>query len=85
MSENFINNTSKNTFELKVDANTAFANYRINGTTLFIDYVESPKELQGTGAAGRLMQHIVNFAKEEKLEITPICGYAQQWLLRHKN
>ena len=85
MSDNFTNNAEKNRFELKQDGSMATADYRVEGTTLFIDYVESPEELRGTGAAGKLMQHIVDFASKNNLEIKPICGYAASWLTKHKN
>lgn len=82
MAETFTDNTAANRFELQVGTATAYADYRREGGTLFIDYVEAPQELRGTGAAGRLMQHIVDTAKSENLNITPICGYAATWLSR---
>ncbi|TAL27209.1 MAG: hypothetical protein EPN97_17660 [Alphaproteobacteria bacterium] len=45
----------------------AVADYRREGSTLFIDYVEAPPELRGTGAAGKLMEEIMAFAAREKL------------------
>lgn len=83
MSETFTDNSAANRFELQVGTSTAYADYRREGGTLFIDYVEAPQELRGTGAAGRLMQHIVDTAKSENLNITPICGYAATWLSRN--
>lgn len=79
----FSDNQAQRRFEYKVGEAFAYAAYRREGKTLFIDYVEAPPELRGTGAAGKLMEHIVDFAKTEKLEIVPICGYAAQWLRRH--
>lgn len=78
------NNTSKNRFELEIDNKIVFANYRKNAEVLTIDYVESPVELRGTGAASKLMQEIAELAKNENLKIVPICGYAAVWLRKHK-
>lgn len=83
MTETFTDNTAKSRFELQVGHAVAYADYRRDNGVLFIDYVEAPQELRGTGAAGRLMQHVVEAAKRENLSITPICGYAATWLSRN--
>lgn len=84
MSNNFKVNNEDHRFELEVNGSTAFADYKRDGDTLYIKYVESPIPLRGTGAAGNLMQEIVGVAKNENLKIVPICGYAAAWLKKHK-
>ena len=59
-----------------------FADYRRLGDKLYIDHVEAPAPLRGTGAAGRLMEAIVERARAEGRTIVPICGYAAAWLKR---
>jgi len=76
----FTDNTLKSRFEYSVNNAMAFANYRREGATLFIDYVESPPELRGTGAAGKLMEHVMDAAQKENLTVVPICGYAAAWM-----
>lgn len=76
-------NTTLERYELIHEGHTAYATYRKENTTLYIDYVFSPPELRGTGAAGRLMQYIVECANAEGLKIVPICNYATAWLKRH--
>ncbi len=83
MANNFTNNTEKSRFEYAMNGAIAFADYRREGVTLYIDYVEAPPELRGTGAAGKLMQEIMSFAQGENLKIVPICGYAAKWLSQH--
>jgi len=80
----FSDNTLKSRFEYAVNGSIAYANYRREGTTLYIDYVEAPTELRGTGAAGELMQNIIDVAQKEKLKVVPICGYAAAWMARNK-
>lgn len=84
MSGSFMNNQQNSRFEYHQDGLFSFANYRIDGDTLYIDYVESPHALRGTGAASKLMSKVVDFAQDNSLEITPICGYAATWLQRHQ-
>lgn len=79
----FSDNIKQQRFEYAVEGSVAYANYRREGSTLYIDYVFAPPELRGKGASGKLMQEIVGFAKEENLRIVPICGYAATWLSRN--
>lgn len=79
------NNQNLSRFELESQGHITFANYRLEKNILFIDYVFAPEELRGTGAAGKLMKEICDFAKTENLKITPICGYAVAWLKKHKD
>lgn len=83
MTHNVIDNVDKGRYELMIDNQIVFANYRIDGGTLYINYVESPEALRGTGAAGHLMEGIMRIAKAENLHIVPICGYAGSWIRRH--
>jgi predicted GNAT family acetyltransferase len=83
MDKGFTDNTAQRRYELAVDGHTAYADYRRDGATVFINYVFAPEELRGTGAAGRLMQDIVERARGEDLKIVPICGYAVAWLRKH--
>jgi len=76
-------NAAAHRFELDEAGQTVFADYRRAEGRLFIEHVEAPMALRGTGAAGRLMAAIVKRACEEGVEIVPICGYAADWLRRH--
>jgi len=83
MTNAFIDNATKKRFEYALNGSVAFANYRREGGILYIDYVEAPPELRGTGAAGILMQNIVEFSQKEDLKIIPICGYAASWMAKN--
>ncbi len=50
MSENFSNNEKTQRFELDTGEAVAFANYRLEGSNLFIDYVEAPPALRRFGS-----------------------------------
>jgi predicted GNAT family acetyltransferase len=70
-------------YELDVDGQIVFANYRRDGSILIIRHVEAPPPLRGTGAAGRLMQGIVEIARADGLTVQPLCSYAAARLRRH--
>lgn len=78
------NNSSLSRYEMEIDGHVAYANYRIDGEIINIDYVFAPEELRGSGAAGKLMEEIARMARDKKMKILPICGYASVWLRRSK-
>jgi hypothetical protein len=71
-------------YELDEQGQTSWADYRLAGGRLFIDHVEAPMALRGSGAAGRLMAAVAADARARSLKITPICGYAAAWLRRSR-
>lgn len=78
------NDTKNSRYEMDEQGQTSWADYRLSGTRLYLDHVESPVALRGTGAAGRLMAALAQDARDRGLTITPICGYAAAWLRRSK-
>ena len=78
-------NVERSRFELDVDGQVVFASYRRQGPVLAIYHVEAPPLLRGTGAAGRLMQGVVEAARREGRKIVPFCGYAAAWIRRHRD
>jgi predicted GNAT family acetyltransferase len=84
MDGEFKNNTAQNRFEYHVNGATAFADYRRENGTLFIQYVEAPEALRGTGAAGKLMKYVADIARADGVKVVPVCGYAASWLAKHK-
>jgi len=47
-----------------------------------IEYVEVSPELRGTGLGRELVAKAVDFAKDAKLRVVPICGYARAVITR---
>ena len=84
MSDPVYDNAERSRFELDVNGQVVFANYRRQGRALVIYHVEAPPRLRGTGAAGRLMRGIAEVARQSGQKIVPYCGYAAVWLQRHK-
>jgi predicted GNAT family acetyltransferase len=76
------NNRERSRYEMDEQGLTSYADYRVDGGRLYVDYVYSPPPLRGSGAAGRLMAALSADARAQGLKITPICGYAAAWLHR---
>ncbi len=84
MMPEFKDNTAARRFEWIENGATAFANYRQDGARLIIPHVEAPPALRGTGAAGRLMEAIVDHARKADIKLLPTCSYAVAWFRRHR-
>lgn len=76
-------NPARSRYELEVDGETVFGDYRRQGDVLAITHVEAPHALRGTGAAGRFMQGLMDTARAEGFKVRPVCGYAVAWIQRH--
>lgn len=76
------NNQADQRYEMDEQGMTSWADYRLSGDRLYIDHVESPPALRGTGASGRLMAALAADARDRGLRVTPICGFAAAWLRR---
>jgi predicted GNAT family acetyltransferase len=76
-------NKEESRFEREENGLLAWANYRIRDGEYQIPHVEADPPLRGTGAAGRLMQDIVDHARAQQLVIVPRCSYARAWFERH--
>ncbi len=76
-------NADANRFEMIESGQTVFADYERNEGRLYINHVEAPPSLRGSGAAGRLMAAIAERARADGETIVPICGYAAAWMRRH--
>ncbi len=83
MAARLMDNENLDRFEMAEDGEVVFADYRRSAGRLYIDHVEAPVALRGSGAAGRLMALIAEHARDTNVEIVPICGYAAAWLKRH--
>jgi predicted GNAT family acetyltransferase len=78
-----IDNTAQSRFQIEENGLLAWATYRIRDGVYVLPHVEADPALRGTGAAGRLMQQIVDRARAQKLVLEPRCSYARAWFQRH--
>ena len=50
---------------------------------IVIDHTFVSVELRGKSIAGRLLNEVINFAKENDLKIIPVCSYAVKKMTRN--
>jgi predicted GNAT family acetyltransferase len=81
----FRDNTDDRRFEWDEDGVTSFCDYSIaqDGTRALL-HVETPVAARGRGAAGRLMDAIIDYARAENFKLAPVCSYAVAHLHRRR-
>jgi predicted GNAT family acetyltransferase len=78
-----VDNKPLSRFELEENGDLAFADYSLKDGWLVLPHVEAAPPLRGTGAAGRLMEGVLAYARAEGLKVRPLCGYAAAYIRRH--
>jgi predicted GNAT family acetyltransferase len=77
-------NATANRLELDISDSTAFIEYKLSGHNLFLIHTEVPKELEGKGVGGAIVQKALQYAKDNGYKIVPLCVFVQSYLKRHK-
>lgn len=54
------------------------------GNEIIVDHTYVSDELRGEGMAGKLVEKVVNYAREEGKKINPTCSYAKQKMEKTK-
>ena len=85
MAESFANGVVDDgrRFVLTESGHEAFADYRVQEGKLIVPHVEADHALRGTGAAGRLMEGVMEAARKRSLKVVPLCPYADAYMRRH--
>lgn len=80
----FIDNEERKRFELHVDGFTAFAEYIINKKgVIYLTHTEVPKQAEGKGISGRLLNLVFQEIERRGLELVPICPFVKVYLQRN--
>ena len=57
--------------------------YSMRENVMAIESTYTPKKFRGIGLAAAMTETALQYAKENKLKIRPICGYAVRFLEQH--
>jgi uncharacterized protein len=78
-----IDNKLHHNFELWIDGERAFIDYKKNGKTIYFLHTEVPKTLEGKGVAAALVEKALKYLDEQRYRLIPLCSYTQLFLRRH--
>lgn len=76
-------NVDENRFEIEIDGLLSVVEYNIVGDKIDIYHTGVPQELSGRGIAATLVKNILEYAKDNNLEVIPSCSYVKTYIERH--
>jgi len=78
-----VHNAAARRFELSIDGQTAFSKYLRAGSKIVVEHTEVPVNLEGQGVASRIVRAALDFARDEKLSVIPLCPFTAAFIRRH--
>jgi predicted GNAT family acetyltransferase len=78
-----INNQSNHSFELLINGERSFIDYRQQGDIYQLIHTEVPKDLQGQGIAALLVEKTFQYLEANHFKMIPYCAYIQAYLKKH--
>jgi len=76
-------NKLQHRFELDVEGQLAFANYRQTPQALIITHTETPRSLRGRGIASELVKGAMELIRADGQKVIAGCGFVIDYLNRH--
>lgn len=76
-------NKALHRFELDVEGQTAFANYRETPQALIITHTETPRSLRGRGIASELVKGALEMIRADGHKVIAGCGFVVDYLDKH--
>ncbi|MGZ8253812.1 MAG: GNAT family N-acetyltransferase [Burkholderiaceae bacterium] len=78
-----IKNAASQRFETKVDGLLCRCDYRMHGNTMMLVHTEVPPQLEGRGIASALVRAAFDHARQNGMDVLPVCSYVRTWVQRH--
>jgi predicted GNAT family acetyltransferase len=76
-------NTTEHRFEMKIDGEYAFIDYKQSGDKVYLVHTEVAAPLEGRGVAAALVEKTFKYLEEHQLKMVPYCSYVQHYLRKH--
>ena len=77
-------NSTAQRYEIHLDGTLAgFAEYRLQGATLYFTHTEVLPAYEGQGLAAQLMRFALDDVRAQGQQAVPVCSYVQTYLRRN--
>ena len=70
-------------FEIDVEGEMAFANYRRTSSAVIITHTETPRALRGRGIASKLVTGALALIRADGLKVIGACAFVVDYLRKH--
>lgn len=77
------NNLDLSRYEMDIEGEVAFANYRLAPGTVIITHVETPRPLRGRGVGARVVEGALRLIRADGLKVVAGCSFARAYLAEH--
>jgi len=67
----------------RFESGAAYLTYQEDNGTFDLQHTIVPKELEGQGVGGALVQAAVDYARDAGLQLVVTCPFARKWLEKH--
>ena len=81
--ERVINNPERQQFQVNLDGEVAFLEYRFSEGVLVLMHTEVPDKLGGRGIASALAAYAFGYAREHGLRVKVYCPFVLAWMKKH--
>jgi predicted GNAT family acetyltransferase len=78
-----IENNLKSRFEVKIDNEVAFIDYKKSRNKIYLIHTEVPDTLSGRGVGTKLVRNVLHNVKSSGLQIVPWCPFVRKYLKKH--
>ncbi len=82
-SHQVINNQQRQQFQISVDGEIAFLEYRFHDKVLVLMHTEVPERSAGRGLGSALVAGAFDYAKTNQLRVKVYCPFVKKYLDRH--
>ena len=76
-------NAAAKRFEATIDRLLCRCDYRMHGNTMMLVHTEVAPQLEGRGYASMLVRAAFDHARDNGLDVLPVCSFVSAWARRH--
>lgn len=76
-------NAAESRFEIDLDGSTAVLEYSIDGGRIIMPHTEVPSAHRGKGHGEQLARAALDYAREQSLEVVPLCPFVKAFIESH--
>lgn len=80
---NILVNSEQSRIETMIDGRLSKIDYQLNGGKIYYYHTEVPPELGGRGIATSMAKFALDYAREQRLGVVPLCPFVAAYIERH--
>lgn len=78
-----LKNEEENRFEIHIAGETAFVDYVEMDQKIIYTHTEVPEEFKGQGIGDKLAREVLDYARQNALQVMPLCPFISAWIRKH--